>query len=171
MNLASFVFLRGGAHDNVNVSGALVHVLGDLLGSVAAIVAALTIRFTGWMAIDPILSVVVALLIVRSGWDIVRRAGHILLEGTPENIDHGEIRDDLTRLPGVADVHHIHVWSLTSGRPLATLHLRPAADADIAGVLAAAKMRLRERFAIDHSTIELDFRAETGDPAIAERSC
>lgn len=159
INIASFLILRGEESGNVNVRGALVHVVGDLLGSVAAIVAALVITFTGWTPIDPLLSALVAVLIIRSGWDITRRAGHILLEGSPEGIERDEIARDLGSLTGVAAVGHIHVWALTSGRPLATLHLRPAAGADPASVTAAVKARLHKRFGIDHSTVEIDFDA------------
>lgn len=160
VNLASFFVLRGGEEHSVNVQGALVHVLGDLLGSVAAIVAALVIRWTGWMPIDPLLSALVAVLIIRSGWDITRRSGHILLEGAPEAIDRADMERDLAALPGVAGVHHIHVWSLTSGRPLATLHLRTLPGADLAAVLKASKAHLHDKFGIDHSTVEIEVGQE-----------
>lgn len=155
VNIASFAILRGG-EASVNVAGALAHVLGDLLGSVAAIVAALVILWTGWTPIDPLLSLFVAALIVRSGWTIVRRAGHILLEGTPEGIDPAQIRASLARLPGVADAHHVHVWSLTSGRPVATLHLRLSPGAQSGTVLLAVKAHLAKAFGITHSTVEID---------------
>jgi cobalt-zinc-cadmium efflux system protein len=140
----------------VNVAGALAHVIGDLLGSIAAIVAAVVILWTGWTPIDPLLSLFVAILIVRSGWQIVRRAGHILLEGTPEGIDLAEIRASLASVPGVADAHHVHVWSLTSGSPVATLHLRLGAQAQASVVLPAVKRHLAATFGITHSTVEID---------------
>lgn len=154
VNMASFLILKR-SEENLNVQGALVHVLGDLLGSVAAIVAALVIRFTGWMPADPLLSALVAVLIIRSGWDITRRSGHILLEGSPEGLNRGEIRQALEAIPGVEEAHHMHVWSLTSGRLLATLHLRLGPRADPRPVMLAAKESLRERFGIKHSTIEV----------------
>jgi cobalt-zinc-cadmium efflux system protein len=154
-NLASFAILRSGA-ESVNVAGALAHVVGDLLGSLAAIGAALVIMATGWTPIDPLLSLFVAVLIVRSGWQIVRRAGHILLEGTPEGLDPAAIRTSLADVPGVADAHHVHVWSLTSGSPVATLHLRLAPGAQRGIVLLAVKQRLAESFGITHSTVEID---------------
>jgi cobalt-zinc-cadmium efflux system protein len=156
VNLASFAILRTGSRDNVNIGGALAHVLGDLLGSLAAIAAALVIRWTGWMPIDPVLSVFVALLIVRSGWSIVRKAGHILLEGTPEGIDEAAIKASIASIDGVLNAHHVHVWSLTSGRLLATLHLRLAPDADARRVLPVVKSLLEARFGVGHSTIEID---------------
>ena len=94
VNIASYFILQGG-EENLNVRGALVHVLGDLFGSVAAIAAALVIQFTGWTPIDPLLAALVALLILRSAWDVVRRSGHILLEGAPEGVD----RDRVARRP------------------------------------------------------------------------
>lgn len=156
VNLGSFAILHGGSKDSVNIAGALAHVLSDLLGSVAAIVAAVVIMWTGWTPIDPILSVFVGLLIVRSGWTITRRAGHILLEGTPEGMDPQVIKDELERMPGVADCHHVHVWSLTSGRTIATLHLRLEPGAQQGQVLLAVKAHLRARFGIVHSTVEID---------------
>lgn len=164
VNIASFLILRGG-EASVNVAGALAHVIGDLLGSVAAIVAALVILWTGWTPIDPLLSVFVALLIVRSGWQIVRRAGHILLEGTPEGMDPAAIRASLVGVAGVADAHHVHVWSLTSGNPVATLHLRLDPGAQPGSVLVAVKQHLAKAFGITHSTVEIDPEGRCADHA------
>ncbi|MEX1034986.1 MAG: cation diffusion facilitator family transporter, partial [Sneathiella sp.] len=94
---------------NVNMQGALLHVMGDLLGSIAAIVAAVIILFTGWMAADPILSMLVAVIILKSAYGLVRRSGHILLEGTPDHLDMALIREKMTTyLPEIIDVHHMH---------------------------------------------------------------
>ena len=158
VNLASFAVLHGGAADSLNVRGALVHVLGDLLGSVAAIVAALTIHWTDWTPADPILSALVALLIVRSGWEVTRRSGHILLEGAPEGVDGEAVRRALVTLPGVEAVEHVHLWSLTPERTLASLHLRVAPNAPPT-TLRDAKAVLREAFGIEHATIEVDSEA------------
>jgi cobalt-zinc-cadmium efflux system protein len=163
-NIGSFLILRGG-EASVNVAGALVHVLGDLLGSIAAIVAAVVILWTGWTPIDPLLSLFVALLIVRSGWQIVRRAGHILLEGTPEDIDPAEVRASLVGVAGVADAHHVHVWSLTSGSAVATLHLRLEPNAQAGTVLLAVKRHLAATFGITHSTVEIDPEGHCADHA------
>lgn len=169
VNLASFAILRSGA-ESVNVAVALAHVIGDLLGSLAAIGAALVIMATGWTPIDPLLSLLVAVLIVRSGWQIVRRAGHILLEGTPEGMDPADIRASIGGVAGVADAHHVHVWSLTSGRPIATLHLRLQPGADAGAVLVSVKQRLAETFGITHSTVEIDPEACCADQPRPERS-
>ena len=157
VNLAAFALRHGGDRDNLNMRGAAVHVLGDLLGSAAAILAALVILWTGWMPIDPLLSLLVALLILRSGWLILKKSGHILLEGTPDWLDVGELRAGLiAAVPAVEDVHHVHVWSLTTDHPLITLHavLRPGADSE--ANLAAIKAHLSERVGIEHSTVQIE---------------
>lgn len=157
VNIAGFVVLHRGDRDNVNMHGALLHVLGDLLGSVAAIVAAIVIMATGWMPIDPLLSVLVALIVLRSAWGLVRRSGHILMQGTPETVDPETVRKDLMgSLPSVVDVHHVHIWSLTNERTIATLHVRIAEGADQIETLTAVKARLSHCFALDHSTVQVD---------------
>lgn len=166
VNIAAFWILHGADRDNLNIRGALLHVLGDLLGSVAALVAAGVILKTGWMPIDPLLSVLVALLILRSAWQLVRDAGHILLEGTPSHLDVRDIGPDLlAQVPGVADVHHVHVWSLTQEQTLVTLHARihPGSSAD--ETIGLIQARLAERFEVNHATIQL----EHGSPCVGER--
>ncbi len=157
VNLAAFAILHPGARTNLNVRGAMVHVLGDLLGSVAAIAAAVVILLTGWTPVDPLLSVVVALLILRSAWFVVRESAHVLLEGTPQDVDVERLRAALCQSsPAILDVHHVHVWSLTPERPLLTLHVRIAEDADCAAVLRRVKEVLAGRFGIHHSTIQVE---------------
>lgn len=157
VNLAAFWLLHGGDQHDLNLRAALVHVLGDLLGSVAAIVAAGVIIATGWMPIDPLLSILVALLILRSAWKVVSQAGHILLEGTPEDLDAVRIRDVLMEtIPAVEDVHHIHIWSLTPTYPLLTLHVNLKQDSDYVLALQQIKQVLIERFNITHSTVQLE---------------
>ena len=130
--------------------------VGDIAGSIGAVVAALVIRATGWTPIDPLLSVLVAILILRSGWDIVRRSGHILLEGTPEDLDSAALKSSIERVQGVAGAHHLHVWSLSSGQSLATVHLRLAPGADAGAVLLRVKHHLRAEVGIEHSTVQID---------------
>ncbi|MCD9033098.1 cation diffusion facilitator family transporter [Luteimonas sp. Y-2-2-4F] len=156
VNLLVFWILHRGDRDHVNIRGAMLHVLGDLLGSVAAIVAAIVIHFTGWMAIDPILSALVCLLILRSAWALLRSAFHILMEGAPPDLDLDALRRHLLdEVPGVAGVAHVHVWSITSGRTLATLELGVAEGADAGATVAAVKRALAERFGIGHTTVEV----------------
>jgi cobalt-zinc-cadmium efflux system protein len=157
VNVVALLVLRGGDRSNLNVRAALLHVLGDLLGSVGAIAAAIVILATGWTPIDPILSIVLTLLILRGAWDVTRRAGHVLMEGTPDGFDAAAMRADLlAAVPGVTDVHHVHAWMLNPGRPVVTLHVRLAPATDTAAALAAIKGRLRERFGIAHSTVQID---------------
>jgi cobalt-zinc-cadmium efflux system protein len=123
VNIAAFWLLQGADRDNLNIRGAAVHVLGDLLGSVAALAAGAVILVTGWTPIDPLLSIVVALIIVRSGWQVTADAAHILLEGAPSELDTRVIGPDLVaNVTGVTEVHHVHVWSITQSRRMVTLH-------------------------------------------------
>jgi cobalt-zinc-cadmium efflux system protein len=158
VNLAAFRLLQSGDSDNLNVRAALLHVAGDLLGSVAAIAAALVIIMTGWTPIDPILSVLVSLLILGSAARIVRDSGHILLEGTPSEVDPRQIGDSLKEaIPSVLDVHHVHAWSLSQDRRLVTLHARIADTEAPDRVVAAIKHHLHERHGIEHATVEIEF--------------
>ena len=157
VNLLAFFILHGAGGKDLNVRAALLHVLGDLLGSVAAITAAVIILGTGWMPIDPILSVFVALLILRSAWMVVKESTHILLEGTPQDIDVEILQKAIVEaVPRVCDVHHVHVWSLTPEHPLLTLHVSVEDDVDATQVLQSVKQVLEDRFHIQHSTIQIE---------------
>ena len=156
VNLITFRILSGGDRANLNMRAALLHVLGDLLGSVAAIVAALTIRWTGWTPADPLLSVLVAVLILRSAWAVVRDSGHILLEGAPADFDAKAVAADIcAEIPEVVELRHLHAWSITQERPMVTLEavLRPGADPETTRL--RIKSRLGERFGFDHATVEM----------------
>jgi len=162
-NLAVYAILRRGSQDNLNVAAARLHVIGDLLGSIGAIVAAGVILSTGWTPIDPLLSVLVAVLILRSAWSLLRKSTRILMEETPDSVDPDALRQTLLALvPGIRDVHDVHCWSLTSGQTMLTLHLGLAAEADPARVLREAKRVIAEKFAIDHSALQLE-QAECPD--------
>jgi len=157
VNIVAFFILHGGHEHDLNLRGAMIHVLGDLLGSVAAIVAAVVILWSGWMPIDPLLSIVVGLLILRSAWYVVRHSAHILLEGTPEDVDVELLRRTITEsIAEVADVHHVHVWSLTPERPLLSMHVSVTDGHCGADVLAAVKEVLVEQFGIEHSTVQIE---------------
>jgi cobalt-zinc-cadmium efflux system protein len=157
VNILSFVILRRGDTENLNLRAAALHVMGDLLGSVAAIIASVVIMTTAWMPIDPILSVVVSLIILRSALKIVVESGHILLEGSPPHVDVKAIAGDLVAtLDGVEDVHHVHVWSITQERPMATLHARIRPETNTGDAIAAIKARLKTEFQIDHATVEIE---------------
>ncbi|HEU0158524.1 MAG TPA: cation diffusion facilitator family transporter, partial [Hyphomicrobiaceae bacterium] len=119
VNIAAFLALHGAERDNLNIRGAMLHVLGDLAGSAAAIVAALVILWTGWTPIDVLLSALVALLILRSAWGVVAESGRILIEAAPKGLDVRALARDLeASIPGLEDVHHVHAWSLTEARPM-----------------------------------------------------
>jgi len=158
VNIVSFTVLHGGDKDNLNIRGAALHVAGDLLGSVAAIVAAVIIIYTGWMQIDPILSVAVAILILKSAWVLVKRSAHVLLEGAPEWLDIDTMREHLIeKVPEVASIHHVHVWGLTPQDLMLTMHVcvstQPENPTDI---IRRVKAQLREEYGIGHSTIEIE---------------
>ncbi len=156
-NAGAFAILSGGRSENLNLRSAWLHVLGDLLGFGVTVVAAVVILLTGWSRVDPILSLVVAALIVRSAVQIVRASGHILLEGTPAGLDVASVREDLmATLPAVCDVHHVHAWSLTEEQAFITLHVRVTSGADLDSLVPAIGSRLEHRFGITHSTIQVD---------------
>ncbi len=167
VNIAAFLVLHSGedAHD-LNIRGAALHVLGDLLGSVAAITAALVIMFTGWTPIDPLLSILVVVLILGAAWRVVRDSGRILLEAAPAEHDIRAIAADLTGLDGVERVHHVHLWSISETRPMITLQARLGAGADAAAARRAIRDRLDSRHGIGHATIEI----EHDHPAPAQES-
>jgi cobalt-zinc-cadmium efflux system protein len=157
VNVAVFAMLRSGDHQDMNISAATLHVIGDLLGSIAAVLAAIVILQTGWLPIDPLLSLVVCTLIVRSAVALVRRSAHILMEGAPDWLDIGEVRRTLEqRIPAIRDVHHVHAWLVGPRETLLTMHASVALSADHALVLKDAKAVLAERFGITHATIQIE---------------
>ena len=157
VNIAAFWLLQGADRDNLNIRGAAVHVLGDLLGSVAALAAGAVILLTGWTPIDPLLSIVVALIIVRSGWQVTADAAHILLEGAPSELDTRAIGPDLVaNVTGVTEVHHVHVWSITQSRRMVTLHACIGETGNSDAIVKSIKARLKERFGLDHATVEIE---------------
>ncbi|MET0574766.1 MAG: cation diffusion facilitator family transporter [Mesorhizobium sp.] len=158
VNIAGFLVLHGGDRESLNMRGAVLHVLGDLLGSVAAIIAALVIMWTGWTPIDPILSVLVALLILSTAWALMRDAAHVLLEGVPANLDRDAIAADVVKgVPGVRNIHHMHVWSLDGAKNMTTLHACLDEGVDAHGAVRAIKERLAQSHGIDHATVEPEY--------------
>ena len=131
VNIIAFWVLSHGESDNLNVRAAALHIAGDLLGSIGALLASLIIITTGWTPVDPLLSIAVALIILRATWRVVRESGHILLEGAPRGFDRREVADAITAdIPGVTRVHHIHAWSITQERPMATLEAEVTSGTD-----------------------------------------
>lgn len=168
-NLAALLLLHRGDHDNLNIRAAIWHVIGDILGSVAAIAAAIVIVATGWTPIDPILSLLVALLLLRAAWNVLSPSMHILMEGTPPEIDPAELeRHLLAHVPKLAGIHHIHVWSLNRGDRLLTAHLEVRDLAHGPEVMRQTKAELKRRYAIHHSTLQLEQQEcvdRAGEPA------
>jgi cobalt-zinc-cadmium efflux system protein len=157
VNIIVFAMLRRGDAHDMNIAAASLHVLGDLLGSAAAVLAGVVILFTGWLPIDPLLSLLVSALIVRSALALVRRSAHILMEGAPDWLDVGELRSTLEqRIPAIRDVHHVHAWLVGPQETLLTMHASVTAAADHAVVLKDAKVLLAERFGITHATIQIE---------------
>lgn len=155
-NIVSFRLLNGGGK-SLNMRGASLHVLGDMLGSIAAIAAAGAIMLTGWTPIDPILSVLVALLVLRSAWTLTKDSVHILMEGAPSDFDAASIASDLaTEVPGVTGIHHIHSWSLTSEKTIVTLHATISPEFSAPEVLHGIQNRLRSQFGIEHATVQIE---------------
>lgn len=156
VNIAAFFVLHGGDQDDLNMRGALWHVAGDLLGSVAAIAAAIVIIFTGWMPIDPLLSALVAIIIAVGGYRIVRSTGHILIEGVPAGLSTDRIKQDLNEtIQGATMIDHIHAWALNESKYLVTVDVEAAPGACPETLRKAVKARLREAFSVDHTTVEV----------------
>jgi cobalt-zinc-cadmium efflux system protein len=160
VNLAGLYLLREGQHGNLNVKGAWLHVLTDALGSAQAIAAAGLIWAFGWTRVDPVASILIALLVVFSSWSLLRQSVGVLMEGTPAHIDPDAVRTSLQRVPDVQDVHDFHLWSITSGFVALSAHLVVAAAADHRQVLRRAQGCLRDDFGIRHSTLQLDIGGE-----------
>jgi cobalt-zinc-cadmium efflux system protein len=139
---------------NINTRAALVNVLGDLLGSIAAIASGAVIYFTGWVRIDPLLSLFVSLLIFKSTFGILRESYHFLMEGVPHQIDYLQVGADLAAVPGVESVHDLHVWDMSPGQPALIGHLEIDDLAAWPEVLRAVKRMLLDKHGIDHVTLQ-----------------
>jgi cobalt-zinc-cadmium efflux system protein len=161
--------MRAGSRNDLNMRSAFVHMLGDALGSIAIILGAVTIRYTGWRRIDPALSIVIALLIVWTAWGIVREALNILLEGLPRGLSLAGVIAAIREVEGVLQVHDLHIWSLGSSTRALSCHVTiadiPASESDV--VLRRLNQVLAERFHIFHSTVQL----EHSTCAISETGC
>jgi len=154
-NLAAFAALSGSR--SLNERGARAHVLSDLLGSGAATLAALLILIKGWTVVDPLLSLLVSVLILRSAWALTRESADVLLQSVPPGFDVKHIEAELIgHVPGLVEIHHIHVWSMTGERPTITLHACVAPGAQGYGVPKLIHERLRERLHVEHTTVQIE---------------
>jgi cobalt-zinc-cadmium efflux system protein len=169
VNIVSIRLLAAGARTSLNLRGAYLEVLGDLLGSVAVLAAGATILLTGSTVADPIASVVIALLVLPRAWALLREAIDVLLQATPKDVDLDEVRSHLLRAEGVADAHDLHAWTLTSGMNVVSAHVVMQPGADPASVLDEVCQCLADDFDMEHSTIQLETAdrrrlEETGHP-------
>lgn len=155
--LSAWVLMRGGdVKENVNVRSAYLHVLGDALGSVGAIVAGLFMMAFSWYIADPIISVIVAVLILKSAWGVVVHSVHILMEGSPITIDRDKVKKVLESIPGVVNVHDLHIWTITSGMDTLSCHMLVEEKANTQQVLQQAIQEIEKHFAIQHTTIQVE---------------
>lgn len=171
INLVGLWILNAGSGETLNERGAWLHVLGDALGSVGAIAGGLLVWWKGWYWADPAVSVLIGILVVVSSWALLKETVAVLMEGAPGHIDVDEVRTAIREVPGVAGVHDLHVWSITSGMVSLSVHVTAAGDADAAIVpglrrdlLRVITRTLRERFGIDHTTIQLEPEGFEEDP-------
>jgi cobalt-zinc-cadmium efflux system protein len=155
-NLVAFALLRPGAQENINLRGAYLEVLGDLLGSVGVIAAAVLIMVTGWWWADPLVAVAIGVFILPRTWRLGRAAVRILVQAAPAHLQVSAVRDRLAAVPGVAEVHDLHLWTLTSGMEVASAHLTMTPGAEVGAVLTAARTALHEEFQIEHATLQVE---------------
>jgi cobalt-zinc-cadmium efflux system protein len=164
VNLISMKLLAAGSKESLNVKGAYFEVLGDMLGSLGVLVAAGIIILTGWKLADPLIGAGIGLLILPRTWTLLKQAIHILMEGTPPEVDVALLERTLLAIPGVTAVRDLHVWTITSGLDSMSCHLVVDGGADAKTVLAATRGAMATRFALSHTTIEI----EDADSAAAE---
>jgi cobalt-zinc-cadmium efflux system protein len=156
VNIGAAWALSRSERRGLNVEGAMAHVLADLFGSVAAVIAGVIIVTTGFGAADGIAALLVSVLMVRSGWRLLRDSGLILLEGTPKDIDLDEVGNTLARADGVVEVHDLHVWEVTSGFPALAAHVLVREGDDCHGRRRELELLLHDRFGISHTTLQVD---------------
>jgi cobalt-zinc-cadmium efflux system protein len=159
VNAVSAVILARSGHESLNVRAAFRHVLADLLGSAGVIVAALVILLTGWTTIDPLVSVAIALLILGSAWSVLRDSTAILMEQTPSGVDAAAVAEAITDVPGVASVHDLHVWTITSGFDALSAHVLVGRGEDCHGLRREIERVLEARFGITHTTLQVEHDA------------
>lgn len=174
INLACARVLHADRHEDLNMRGAWLHIVGDALGSLGAIIAGVLIAAFGWNATDPIISIVIGLLIVWSSWHLMRDATNVLLEGTPSHINLAAVEDAILETEGVSNVHDLHVWTITSGRDALSAHVIHAYAISQANLLKELRTKLHDRFGVDHLTIQMetpDFEDEDFHFCVAGADC
>ncbi|WP_231703195.1 cation diffusion facilitator family transporter [Halopseudomonas pelagia] len=156
VNIIGAWTLWSGNRDDGNLRGALLHVIGDLLGSVAAIAAAIGIMLTGWTILDPLLSILVALLVVKSAWGLVADSIRVLLQAAPRGLDAAAAERELAQLPGVLEAGHFHAWTLMDQTCVATVHVTPQPGTDALALPPLVAQWLKDQYAIEHVTVQVD---------------
>ena len=159
VNLASAAILARAGHDTLNVRAALRHVLADALGSLGVLAAALVILLTGWRYADPLAGALIAILVLASSWTVLRDSVHILLEGAPRGIDPRELGRRLAEMPGVVEVHDLHVWTITSGFPALAAHVLVERGDDCHARRRELEDVLLREYGIEHTTLQVDHAA------------
>jgi cobalt-zinc-cadmium efflux system protein len=162
VNVAAFGLLRAGAAESMNIEGAYLEVLADLVGSVGVIIGAVVISLTDWAWVDPAIAIAIGVWILPRTMRLGNRAVHVLLQAAPPHIDLERLRGELAAIPSVVDVHDLHVWTLTSGMEAASAHLMTTDAADAHGVLDQARSVLAGGYGIDHSTFQIEPASHTG---------
>ncbi|HEY7215700.1 MAG TPA: cation diffusion facilitator family transporter [Thermoanaerobaculia bacterium] len=169
VNLAGLWILRRGRDESLNVRGAWLHVLTDALGSVQAIAAGLLIWAFGWQWADPAASILISLLVVYSAWSLLKEATAVLMESAPAHMDVDEMRDAMMGVPGVLEVHDLHVWTITSGRESLSAHVVVEEGRYNCDLLSEIRSALHERFGIHHMTVQIE--TETFSARAPEEVC
>ncbi len=162
VNIVAFLLLREGSRESINVEGAYLEVLADTIGSVGVIVAAVLLQVFGWTWVDPVIGAGIGLWILPRTWRLGSRAVRILLQAAPPGLDVDEIREALSDLPDVVDVHDLHVWTLTSGMDAVSAHLMIGVGADSHSVLDRARDLMIDRFGISHATFQVEPENHSG---------
>lgn len=156
VNIVAAKLLHSGHNHDLNMRGAWLHVMGDLLGSVTAIVAGLLILAFGWLWADPICSVLISLIIIFGSWRLIMESVNVLLEGTPAHIDLSAVEETILRTDGVENVHDLHVWTISSGIEALSVHICHADSVAHSELLTRVRERLHQQFGIDHLTIQME---------------
>jgi cobalt-zinc-cadmium efflux system protein len=156
INVIGLAILHAGKQESLNLHGAWLHLLTDALGSIAALVAGGLIWLSSWYWVDPAASILIAVLVVYSSWNLLKQAIAILMESTPAHLDCDEVRNALAATPGAREVHDLHIWTITSGMVSLSAHVVLAEGHDAAGALETIRRTLHERFGIDHITIQIE---------------
>lgn len=155
-NIASAYILWNASHENLNVKGAYLHVLGDLAGSVGAVASGIIIMTTGWTAADTVISLLIGILIIRSSWGLLKDSIHVLMEGAPRHLDTAKIIESIKSVGGVSAVHDFHIWSLTTGMVLLTAHVGIENRARGVSILEAITGILESEYGLTHVTIQVE---------------